>query len=66
MIALTCVCIIEARGQTKFFFIFYRIRDVFRIEGILKVFIFGAWVMFLEETNISEVFKIVSRGDDKR
>ena len=25
----------------------------------------GAWVLFLEQTNILEVFKTVSRGDDK-
>ena len=46
--------------------IFYNIRDVFRIEGMLKVFIFGAFMLFLEQTNTPDVFKIVSRVDDKR
>ena len=27
---------------------------------------FWTWVLFLKQTNISDVFKIVSRGDDKR
>ena len=31
-----------------------------------KYLMFEAWVLFLEQTNISEIFKIVSRGNDKR
>ena len=32
---MTFVCVNEVRGQTQF--LFYNIRDVFLIEGILKV-----------------------------
>ena len=35
IIAPTFVCVIEARGQTQFFFIFLNIRDVVQIEGML-------------------------------
>ena len=56
--ALNFVCVIEARGQT------------FGMSSKLRVcsnyLIFGAWVLFLKQTKISDVFKIVSRGDDKR
>ena len=53
IITVTFICVIEAKGQTQFYF--YNIRDVFRIEG-----------MFLDQTDVSDVFKIVSRVDDKR
>ena len=33
IIVLTFVCVIEARGQTQFFFL--NIRDVVQIEGML-------------------------------
>ena len=53
--------------EVKLSFYFYNIRDVFRIEGMREVFIFwGEWMLFLEQTNTSDVFKIVSRVDDKR
>ena len=43
IIALTFVLAIKARGQTQLLLLFfYNIQDVFRIEGLLKVFIFGA------------------------
>ena len=35
IIKVTFVCVNEVRGQTQF--LFYNIRDVFLIEGILKV-----------------------------
>ena len=62
VIALTFVCVIEAQAS----FYFYNIRDVFQIQSMFKVFNVWAWVLFLGQTKISEVFKIVSRGDDKR
>ena len=55
-----------SKREVKLSFYFYNIRDVFRIEGMLKVFVVLAWVLFLEQTNISEVFIIVSREDDQR
>ena len=56
---------IEARGQTQFFiFIIFGMSSKLRVCS--KYLIFGAWVLFLEQINISEVFKIVSRGGDKR
>ena len=36
---VTFVCVIEARGQLSFYL--NNIRDVFQIEGMLKVFKFG-------------------------
>ena len=48
---------------------FYNIQDVFRIEGMLKVFIFGAMcaVFWNKSTYIYiRSFQIVSRGDDMR
>ena len=36
--------------------------DVFQIEGMLKVFTVLGMGVVLKETNISEVFKIESRG----
>ena len=65
IIALTFVCVIEARGQTQFLFF-----KTFGMSSKLRVCsnysIFRAWVLFMKQTNISDVFKIVSRGVDKR
>ena len=55
IMALTFVCVIEARGQTQF--LFYNIQDVFRIDGMLKIFNFWGIGAVLEQTNISAVFK---------
>ena len=65
IIALTFVCVIEARGQTQFLFLKHSgCRPI--LGYALIVLIFWAWVLFLKQTNISDVFKIVSRGVDKR
>ena len=63
--ALTFVCVIEARGQTQFLFLKHS--GCCPNSGYaLIIYFFGAWVLFLKQTNISDVFKIVSRGVDKR
>ena len=65
IIALTFVCDIEARGQTQFF-----IFKTFGMSSKLRVcsnyLSLWAWVLFLKQTNISDVFKLVSRGVEKR
>ena len=65
IIALTFICVIEGRGQTQFLFF-----KTFGMSSKLRVcsnyLILWAKVLFLKQTNISDVFKIVSRGVDKR
>ena len=62
IIALTFVCVIEARGQTQFLFL----KHSGCRPNWSNYLIFGAWVLLLKQTNISDVFKIVSRAVDKR
>ena len=64
IIALTFVYVIEARGQTQFF-IFKTFGMSSKLRVCSKYLLFWAWLLFLEQTNISDVFKIDSRGHDK-
>ena len=65
IIVLTVVCVIEARGQTQFLFF-----KTFGMSSKLRVcsnyLIFRAWVLFLKQTNISDLFQIVYGVDDQR
>ena len=62
IIALTFVFVIEARGQTHFFiFKTFGMSSKFKVCSNYSIF-FLAWVLFLKQTNISDIFKIVSRG----
>ena len=54
-IKVTFVCVIEARGQTM----------SSELRVCSNYLIVWAWVLFLKQTNTSDVFKIVSRVDDK-
>ena len=65
IIALTFVCVIEARGQTQFLFLKHSGCRL-KLRVCSNYLIFRAWVLFLKQTNILDVFKIVSRGVDKR
>ena len=65
IIALTFVCVIEARGQTQHLFLKHFGKS-FKLRVCSNYLIFWAWVLFLKQTNISDVFKIVSRGAEKR
>ena len=65
IIALTFVCVIEARGQIQFLFLKHSgCRPNWGVCS--NYLICWVWVLFLKQINISDVFKIVSRGDDKR
>ena len=69
MHACVCVCVakpvaVELRCHAT------ALIKTFGMSSKLRVcsnyLIFQAWVLFLKQTNISDVFKIVSRGVDKR
>ena len=66
IIALTFVYVIEARGQTQFLFLKHSGCRPNYGYAQSKYLLFWAWLLFLEQTNISDVFKIDSRGHDKR
>ena len=48
------------------FFIFKTFGMSSKLRVSSKYLLFGAWLQFLEQTNISDVFKIDSRGDVAR
>ena len=53
---------IRIRSNSVFIFKTFGISSNLRVCSIYLIF--GAWVLFLKQTNISDVFKIASRGDD--
>ena len=61
IIALTFVCVID---NSVFIFKTFGMSSKLRVCS--NYLICWAWVLFLKQTNISDVFKIASRGDDKR
>ena len=59
-----CLCYRSERSNTVSIFITFGMSSEFRVCS--KDLFFWAWVLCLEQTNILEVFKTVSSGDDKR
>ena len=58
------LCYRSERSNTVF--IFKTFGMSLKLKVCSKYLLFGAWLLFLEQTNISDVFKIDSRGHDKR
>ena len=58
--------IIALTERSNSVFIFKTFGMSSKLRVCSNYLIFGAWVLFLKQTNISDVFKIVSRGVDKR
>ena len=57
-------CYRSKRSNSVFIFITFGMSSDLRVCS--KYLIFWAWMLFLEQTNTADVFKIVSRVDDKR
>ena len=58
------LCYRSERSNSVFIFKTFGMSSKLRVCS--NYLIFRAWVLLLKQTNISDVFKIVSRGVDKR
>ena len=58
------LCYQSKWSNSVFIFITFRMSSKLRVCS--KYLMFRVWMLFLEQTNTSDVFKIVLRVDDKR
>ena len=58
------LCYRSERSNSVFIFKTFGMSSKLRVCS--KKLLLGTWLIFLEQTNISDVFKIDSRGHDKR